>query len=340
MAFNKELVEKAAKEYKIRSVDSDFAIVEKLLKRAVTVLGSLNAHIKPSDVKIYLHGSYANKTNTYFPSKLEVAVELGRTLDYDPDDYPNLGFRVHNNYFVETTYEFNPSEFAQLLFMTLQEMTGGVCTLGDRFIEFGKGEIEGVGTIKHAVEILPCFTFKHREKNQKMVIVDETLQKQEGRDMIVSLGVLYFDSAVSSHIVTFPKLHASNGHGKDLATAGNFLRLTRLFKTLNTIGFREADFLKTRGYFVQCLLFNVPNDIFLLPNSRQGEPNGDELRTIFFKILNYLLYCDMENFVCQNLVWQLFGKAEEFWTLEEAKAFVKNIKILHDTFPSGRTELA
>jgi len=340
MAFGAEFIEKASREYKIRSVESDYKIVTDLISQAIAIVAEVNKNVRQEDVKIYIHGSYANQTNTFFPSRLEVAVELLKTLEYDPNDEMSLGYRVHNNYFVETTFEFNPSDFAKLLFLALQELIGEACVMSDKFIEISKGKVEGFGMIKHIVEILPCFTFKFREKIDEtdLVRVEEILQIQ-GNNIKVSTGVLFFDRSVSTHIVTFPRLHTSNGIGKNLATNGNFLRMTRLFKTLNTVGYREADFLKTRGYFIQCLLFNVPNELYIL-NDVEGEPNGDQLKIIFYKVLNHLLYCEMQNFASQNLVWHLFGKAEEFWSIEEAKVFVKDIKKLHDNFPSARTELA
>ena len=340
MGFGNEFLERASKEYRIRSVESDYELVGRLISEAVDMVCAMNGNVKAEDVKVYMHGSYPNKTNTFFPSRLEVAVELGRTSDFDPSDEACVGYKVHNNYFVETTFEFNPSDFSGLLYMALQELTGGACVQSDKFIEIPKGEIEGFGVCKHIVEIMPCFTFKYREKVDvnEAVVFEEGLQIQSKGGEKVSTGVLLYCRHVNSHIVTFPRLHESNGKGKDLATGGNFLHMVRLFKTLNTIGYRESDFLRTRGYFVQCLLFNVPNELFILPNMGD-EPDGDDLRVVFYKILNWLTNCEIGQFVCQNLVWGLFGKAEEFWSEEEARVFIRDVKKLHDSFPGGRTEL-
>ena len=356
MPFNTEFFYKASKPYKVASVDSDFAAVQKILAKVFKKIQEKTPHFNPKDVEVYLHGSYANNTNTYFPSHLEVMVELKKTGEYDSSKGPSQNYLVYKNYFVETAYQFNPVDFSELLLETLKEELGKKVTQHEKFIV-----IAPTWDIKHTVEITPCFTFNYIETSDKEPEQPEdegnTAPSQATIPSTVFKGVLLYDHGMGAHYVTFPKLHAINGNAKDVATQGNFLKITRLFKTLNKIGMRESQFNRTRGYFVQCLLYNVPHAMFSSDEVRVQltesaartagaklpeigpSTEGAEIEAIFIKILNYLLHADIESFACQNLVWHLFGEAAEFWSYPEAYKFIRNIKNLYEDFPSSRTEL-
>jgi len=339
MPFNSAFLETAARQIEVKSVETDYDAAFALINKALKIVATQTQNVNPSDVDVYIHGSYALNTNIYFPSNLEIMVELKRTSTYDAESFPHPKYRLHNNYFIGTTFAFNPSDFYELMFSALQELTGRKCEAQDKFILVPAGN-----NIKHALEITPCFTFNYVERTgREPVITDPTLQVQESFGERVFPGVILYDHSASSHIVTFPRLHALNGTGKDLATRGNFLRIVRMFKTLTKIGEREMEWNPTRGYFIQCLLFNVPNRLFLsnIEQTQTLDPTttGD-IDAIFYKVLNYLLNANYDEFVCQNLVWKLFGAAREFWDPNSAKTFIKNMHELYITFPESRTNLA
>ncbi|MCL2756247.1 MAG: hypothetical protein FWE45_04330 [Firmicutes bacterium] len=350
MPFNNEFIYNASKQVRVSSVGSDFEQAKKLIMSALEIVSKRTYYVSPTDVDIYIHGSYALDTNIYFPSNLEIVVELKKTPSYDPDDLPHKKYRLFNNYFVETSFEFNPVDFSKALFDALKELTGGNTTQREKFIH-----VPRQGSIKHNLEITPCFTFNYIEQD-----IPRKLSKQPGTpdfqsDTRIFRGVLLYDYKVKRHIFTFPKLHARNGSAKDIATQGNFIKMVRLFKTINKIGEREVNFDRTRGYFINCLLFNVPNELFILDESSKSKKHplvatgkgrsikqmpGEDEAKIFFRILNYLVNSDFASYVCQNLVWELFGLADEFWSIREAHTFVQNIKKFHDNFPADRTVLA
>ena len=115
MPFNAEFFYKASKPYKVASVQSDFEAVQKVLNNAFKRIQERTPHFNPKDVEVYLHGSYANNTNTYFPSHLEVMVELKKTGEYDSSK------GVNNNYVL---YVFCRADFDEFV------------TLGDFFAKF------------------------------------------------------------------------------------------------------------------------------------------------------------------------------------------------------------
>jgi hypothetical protein len=252
--------------------------------------------------------------------------------------------------------DFKPADFAELLHEALVEIlaTDGkhqIIAQEPKFIT-----ISGIKGVKHIVEITPGFTFNYVEKANQ--VETEAGKKKKPKNTCPEIsavepqdkvfkGILLYDNNLNAHFATFPKLHTSNGEAKNIATKGNFLKMTRLFKTLSKIGQREIQFSKTRGYFIQCLLFNVPHALFVHKPPQpvvQYEDGHDaesyEIQQVFYKVLNYLLNCNnIFEFACQNLVWQLFGNAAEFWSPRAAANFIQNIKYIYDTFPEGRLTL-
>ena len=322
MPFSNELLSNAARNIRVKSVESDFEYAEELIYNALAVMVNANPLIDPEQVEIYIHGSYANNLNIFFPSNLEIVVELKKTLEFDPDDALEQGYKIHGNYFVDLGLEFGVADFRAQLFAILEHQLGSKCYESEKTIV-----VLSHKHLKHNIEITPCFSFKY---------INEASDK-------IFPGVVLHDASVGGDIVTFPRLHESNGHSKDLATDDNFKPIVRMFKTLSMIGEREFDFPLTRGYFIQCLLFNVPNNLFMvrdgLLNQLIDDP-GYALNQIFLKVINYLDNCNMENFMCQNTVWRLFGNAAEFWDIASAKTFVKNMQKMYNHFPESRTKLA
>ncbi|MCL2570683.1 MAG: hypothetical protein FWE16_05795 [Firmicutes bacterium] len=339
MPFNPEFLYNASRPVVVKTIDVDFERAKKIITEAVRLAASKDGHFDPADVDIYIHGSYADKTNIYFPSNLEIVVELKRTTEYDSNKFPHTSYRLFNNYFVETAYSFNPSDFYNILFETLNDITGNRCERENKFIKIPKQP-----GIAHTLEIMPAFTFNYvqrAEENSR----DANRQFEFGAGKKIYQGILIYDEEVSSHLVTFPKLHAWNGRQKDAATNGNFSRMVRLFKTIAKVGQRESDFDHVRGYFISCMLFNVPNEMFIIKNENllredDSAGKGKKIHASFYKILNFLLNINISGFVCQNLVWFLFGEAREFWKESAAYQFLKDIQTLYITFPTQRTLLA
>ena len=322
MPFSEKFLESASKEYEVASVAADFEIATDYIKKAILMASKEHPFIAAKNIDIYIHGSYANKTNIWFPSSLEICVELKRTPHWTPDIQSTITpepktlpadftpqYRLYNDYYVTHELDFSPKAFRDLLFKALSQATGEKCTENAKAII-----IPCFGKLKHVTEITPCFSFNYHEPD----------------DGGVFKGVLLYDESVRADIITFPRLHAQNGETKDLRCNGNFKRCVRLFKTINAITAREYDLEPERGYFIECLLFNVPNQMYRAKN----------LSEMFLKVINYLSNCYTEDFICQNMIWHLFGTAAEFWTMPAAHAFIKLMRETYKNFPASRTLLA
>ena len=316
MAFNESFLRDSCKEIRAKSIDDEFEIIVEYLQRAVAVTAEqTDGMFLPVDVEFYVHGSYANQTNIFFPSSLEICVEIRQTREHFPGRLKTASGQIDAGYFVENLpYNFTPRIFRDMLHFNLSKLVGERATLSNKTISF-----EQIGRVKHAVEITPCFSFVY--------------QNQKGKTY---KGILLYDEGAGRHIASFPALHARNGAHKDMATAGNFKRAVRLFKTLYAIYLREfhlGEPTTATGYFIECLLYNVPNRLYNLGR-------GGAFLPVFNKVLNYLLHCDKEDFDCQNHVWKLVGNAKEFWQYKHINEFLSNIIYVYKNFPSDREFLA
>jgi hypothetical protein len=285
----------ASKLNDVKSIAGDLKLAEDLIKKAIMkVARRSDGRVKEDAITVYMHGSYANVTNIWFPSNIEVAVELR---------VPSFEHRIIEEYYVDHNLEYTPEHFRADLHAALCEISKTDLPTTDKCIILPKNE-----KLKHSVEILPCITFK--------------------------TGVMLYDGRIGRDISTYPRVHQQNGELKDMATQGNFKRMVRLFKTLVAIGVREYPNdpllgVKTRGYFIECLLFNVPNHVL----------SGENLGDVFLKVLNYLLHADFRSYVCQNRIWHLFGDAAEFWNERDAHLFVAALKTIAKIFPANREKL-
>ncbi|MCL2229266.1 MAG: hypothetical protein FWC00_05585 [Firmicutes bacterium] len=326
MSFHEKFIYNASKFVEVKSVEADFKYTKDLILKAISRITTIK--INPSDVDIYTHGSYPNDTNIFFPSNLEVCVEL---------KVPEFEYQISREYYISHDLPYGPREFRDDLYEAMRQVTAEneartqlkapECTKYAKCIV-----LEKYKNLKHSVEILPCVSFK-------MVEINGIDQIQVGKTF---QGVLFFDESLVTaknqffhYIATFPKVHQRNGQLKDEKTAGNFKQMVRLFKTIKYIAMREGEYndtlsFYTRGYFIECLLFNVPSAIY----------RGETQEQVFLKILNYLRHVNLRNFVCQNMVWYLFGEAKEFWNERDAEKLIKAIRIMYEETDPDRTTLA
>ena len=72
-------------------------------------------------------------------------------------------------------------------------------------------------------------------------------------------------------------------------------------------------------YFIECLLYNVP-DSFLT----------GQLATNYTGIIGWLKTAKLKDFKCQNGQVGLFGRGREQWTQEKGRTFVKALQALWD----------
>ena len=117
-------------------------------------------------------------------------------------------------------------------------------------------------------------------------------------------------------MINYPKLHYENGVKKNQDTNERYKPTVRMFKNARTYlverGVIPADL--APSYFLECLLYNVPNDKF-----------GKTYQDTFCNIVDWLFKADLSKFVCQNKQLPLFGSLPEQWSVTRAKDFLQSM---------------
>ena len=146
---------------------------------------------------------------------------------------------------------------------------------------------------------------------------------QADADLVVTLrfrgGIAFYLPDERRWVVSFPQQHHQWGSKKDKATSQRFKRTVRMFKAARN-RLVEKGVLKKEdapSYFIECLLYNVPDKEF-----------KPKLTTTYTGILAWLKTAKLDGFLCQNRKVALFGLGQEQWSVKKARAFVKALREL------------
>ncbi len=292
------------------TMQADYDFIKEILQQAVNNVAKVAPYFNPKDVMIYLQGCYACHTNTRFQSKLEVIVELSKTREFDYETMQRTDMKMRDNFFVDFEHYFDVKHFKDNLVDEIQKLLRVKVKVGATTIL-----IPAVGKLNHSVDVFPCFKYK--------------FFRPEGGSIRAKL---VFDQKFDDHFLMFTNLHTVNGDLKDSMTKGNFKRMVRLVKTLVAISAREDNIIHhVRGYYIECMLYNVPNEMYF---SRDGK-----LSSVFLKVVNWLNFANLDDFVCQNQIWSLWGNADGFWYQTAARQFINDLIEFYEAFPEKRTEI-
>ena len=145
-------------------------------------------------------------------------------------------------------------------------------------------------------------------------------------DLVVTLsyreGIAFYLPGQKRWVVSFPEQHYDRGSKKEKATRNRFKRTVRMFKAArNRLVERQAlTKADAPSYFIECLLYNVPNGLF-----------AEKLGPTFTGTIDWLKSAKLTGFRCQNERLELFGPGQEQWSQKEARAFVRAMQELWDT---------
>ncbi len=310
MGFSEEFINNAAAEVNSNSMQADYDFIEGKLKQAVVNASIAMPYFDPNDVSIYLQGCYACKTNTKFQSKIEIIVEVNKTREFDYDTMVPSSMQMRDDFFIDFEHYFNVKRFKQVLADEIKKILGIRIIIGATTIL-----IPSFGSVQHSIDVFPCFKYKYFTP--------------EGGSI---RSKLVYDEKLEEHFLMFTNLHTVNGNLKDTMTQGNFKRMVRFMKNLVAISAREDKNIHfVRGYYVECLLYNVPNEMYLVTDGK--------LSSVFLKVINWLNFANLNDFICQNQMWSLWGNADGFWDQHSARQFINDVIEFYEAFPDKRTEI-
>jgi hypothetical protein len=247
-------------------------------------------------VNTYLQGSYRNKTNIRGDSDVDIVAELETVFYHDLSLLDEPQIKAFKSAYTDATYGWK--DFHQDMMTALQERFGA------KAVEAGNKCIKLQGENgRLPADVIVCLEFRRYTKFHTR------------DDQAFIPGIKFLVPSENRWVINYPKLHIKYGARKnsDSRTKGQYKRTVRIFKNARRylVDQGELDKKVAPSYFLECLLYNVPDKHFKRAYDRS-----------FPLILNWL--SDMfasgkaSNFICQNRQHDLFGNTPEQWSEENA----------------------
>jgi hypothetical protein len=269
-------------------------------------LSASSSLIRDKDFEVYLQGSYKNDTNIRGDSDVDVVIQLNSQFFRDISSLPVGQQQLYLASFEGATYSW--TDFRRDVLATLRAYYGSAAVsegLRSLKVASGGGRLQA--------DIIPAWHFRHYN-------YFFSFDNQGYLD-----GIRFFSWPDSRPIVNYPKLHYANGVKKNSAlhTNGWFKPTVRIFKNARTrlidAGALAHDI--APSYFVECLIYNVPDNCF-----------ARSYRECFVNSFNWLWEASPNVFSCENGLMPLFGVAPEQWNDRKAGQLLHALRGLWDNW--------
>ena len=256
----------------------------------VPIREALDAYKRLSQFKyeIFLQGSYKNDTNLGGDSDVDVVVRLAPKLK------PRVVVLSGEQLQEDGSHRFALERWQSFREHAMKAMRA----------RYGKAVKSGRKTLKLPKGKIPA--------DADLVV---TLSYKEG------IGFYLPDEG--RWVVSYPQQHHQRGLKKEKATNERFKRTIRMFKAARKqlVSKRALTKEDAPSYFIECLLYNVPDGLF-----------APKLAPTYTGILAWLKTAKLNDFQCQNGLVPLFGPQPEQWSVKKARAFVKGLQEMWDTW--------
>ncbi|MCO0597277.1 nucleotidyltransferase [Peribacillus butanolivorans] len=247
-------------------------------------------------VSIYLQGSYRNSTNIYGNSDVDIVVQTNNVFYGDVSGLFKEKRDIYNS--LKNPSQYTWGVYKEEVLNTLKNYFGfNNIEIGNKSIKIDTGVFEA--------DVVPCIQYK------KYIDYGYSVESQKYIE-----GMKFYTTKDSREVINYPKRHYSFGVEKNQQTGELYKKSVRIFKNIKSrlVDSDKLDKSTAPSYFVENLLFNVPNDKFVRNNYSQ---------TIF----NILKWLDdnrnnLSSFICQNGMVNLFGTTQEQWDESDAKIFI------------------
>ena len=256
----------------------------------VPIREALDAYKGLSQFKyeVFLQGSYKNDTNLGGDSDVDVVIRLASKLK--PSVVALSGEQLQKDGSHRFALERWQS-FRENAMKAMRARFGNAVKSGRKTLKLPKGKIPADADL--------VVTLSHRE------------------------GIGFYLPDEGRWVVSFPEQHHQRGLKKEKPTDKQFKRTIRMFKAARNQLVEKGSLTKddAPSYFIECLLYNVPDTLF-----------APKLAPTYVAILDWLKTAKLNDFQCQNGLAPVFGRQREQWTVAKAQAFVKAMQALWDTW--------
>ena len=240
----------------------------------------------------YLQGSYPNHTNIRGNSDVDLVIESSSVFysNLNEDEKRQLDIGIGS---------YNYWNFRDEVVQALKSYYGAslVDDSGQKSIKIS------ASSNRLAADAVPCIT--HKEYYNLRVVAE---------------GITFWTRS-SEQIINFPKIHLRKGFDKNQRTNNFYKPSVRMFKNAREKILANNPSLQGKypSYFVECLLYNVPDSCF-----------SNNYSDTFYEVIKFLSFQNshLSQFCCQNEQQLLFGSLSTQWNITEAIDFVCQLVIL------------
>lgn len=263
--------------------------------------------ISNGSIEIYLQGSYKNDTNIRGDSDVDLVVELNTAFGHNAHELPADQKRLHDLAYGSATYDWENLRSDIIKALNSYYESRYVNDTGNKALKL----LAVPGRLK--ADIVPVVRFR---KYRHFLGTDNFKSER---------GIKFYHRATKKPIINFPHHHFNNGKDKnsESRTNGWFKPTVRILKNArsylidNNVLSKET----TPSYFLQSLIYNVPDNLF-----------GNSYNDTVFNVLKYLYEKPISNFQCQNDLHPLFGETTEQWNEPNAVLTIQKLVELWDNW--------
>ena len=203
-----------------------------------SIRNALEKHAWPNGMNYnaYLQGSYANYTNIRGNSDVDLVIESSSVSysNLNEDEKRRLGIG-------RGSYDYRAFRDEVLKALTSYYGANLVDASGQKSIK-----IAASGN-RLAADAVPCITYKHYNNWS-----------------VVAEGITFWTQSSNQQVINFPKIHLQKGSAKNQRTKNRYKPSIRMFKNARERILANNPVLQGSypSYFVECLLYNVPDSCF------------------------------------------------------------------------------
>lgn len=242
-----------------------------------SVLESSNSPFAGRDYTIFLQGSYGNATNIYSESDVDIVIQLNSAFYHNIEDLPYDQKEAFKVTYSDATYGY--PAFKRDVLSYLSNKYGNSVKEGNKAIQIEANGSRRKADLLIASEYRRYNCFRESDKRYET-------------------GICFY-SADNTEIVNYPKQHSTNCTVKHQNTKQWFKPMVRILKNMRgtMVEQRMLEAGLAPSYYIEGLLYNVPNDKF-----------GTSYEDTFVNCINWLIDADRKDFVCANkqyyLLWE------------------------------------
>jgi hypothetical protein len=259
-----------------------------------TTLESGNSPYHDKRFEVFLQGSYANDTNIYADSDVDLVIRLDSVFYHDLDDLTEQQRAAFDQ--AHSAGSMTLAQFKASVAEWLQANYGQDVVPGNKAIY-----IRGRGARREA-DVLPAAQFRRYHS-----FTSHSVQRY-------TEGICFF-LPDGTRIENYPKLHIQRCTEKHQATNQRFKRNVRVWKNLRNAmvdgGLIPASL--APSYYLEGLLHNVPSNLFV-----------SSFATTFLNIMQWLQGADKTQLLCANgMFYLLRDNSHMCWRPASCDQFLK-----------------